>query len=199
MPNPYDVVRQFEQAVADYTGSPCAVSVESCTAALFLCCKYLNVQSEVTIPSRTYVSVPCSIIHAGGRVKFEDIEWKGIYQLKPLPIYDAAKRFTTNMYIPGSFMCLSFHSKKHLKIGRGGMILTDNKNAVEWFKMARFDGRHEVPLTQDHFTMVGWNMYMTPEQAARGLVLLSMLPKHNEDQDENPPYPDLSKYEIFRT
>ena len=82
-----------------------------------LCCEYLNVK-EVTIPARTYLSVPQSIIHAGGRVKFKDYRWKGIYQLEPYPIWDAAKRFTSNMYIPDTYMCLSFHIKKHLKIGK---------------------------------------------------------------------------------
>ena len=76
--------------------------------------------------------MPQSIIHAGGIVKFRDYHWKGVYQLEPYPIWDAAKRFTSNMYIPGALMCLSFHIKKHLKIGKGGMILCDNKEATEW-------------------------------------------------------------------
>ena len=105
----------FEETVADYCGSKYAVSTDNCTDALLLCCEYLNVK-DVTIPARTYLSVPQSIMHAGGTPKFKDYRWQGIYQLEPYPIWDAAKRFTSNMYIPGSFMCLSFHIKKHLKI-----------------------------------------------------------------------------------
>ena len=130
--NPYKIVKMFEETVADYCGSLYAVSTDNCTDALLLCCEYLNVE-EVMIPARTYLSVPQSIIHAGGVVKFEDINWKGVYQLKPYPIYDAAKRFTSGMYLPGSYMCLSFHIKKHLKIGKGGMILTDDFEAYQWF------------------------------------------------------------------
>jgi dTDP-4-amino-4,6-dideoxygalactose transaminase len=63
--NPFKVVRMFEEEVAHYTGAPYAVSVDSCTSALMLVCKYLEVK-EVTIPSKTYLSVPQSIIHAGG-------------------------------------------------------------------------------------------------------------------------------------
>ena len=55
--NPYDIVKMFEEEVAKYTGSKFAVSVDSCTNAIFLCCKYLSVE-EVTIPSKTYLSVP---------------------------------------------------------------------------------------------------------------------------------------------
>jgi dTDP-4-amino-4,6-dideoxygalactose transaminase len=196
--HPFDTVRNFEKDLAEYSGSKYAVAVESCTAALLLSCAYLKVKN-VTIPNRTYPSVPCSIIHAGGRVQFEDIEWKGIYQLKPYPIYDGAKRFHKGMYISGSFHCLSFHAKKILPIGRGGAILTDDPAAYEWFKIASFDGRHPgIPLSQDRFEVLGWNCYMPPEQAARGHLLLSMIKDYNEDQIEDPPYPDLSKFEIFQ-
>ena len=78
--NPYNIVRMFEEEIARYTGSPYAVSVDSCTNATFLCCKYLNVK-EVIMPKRTYLSIPMSVIHAGGTVKFKDIEWSGIYRL----------------------------------------------------------------------------------------------------------------------
>lgn len=32
-----------------------------------------------------------------------------------------------NSYIPNTYMCLSFQFQKHLSLGRGGMILLDNK------------------------------------------------------------------------
>lgn len=193
--NPFKVVQMFEESIAEYTGSPYAVAVDSCTNALFLCCKYLEV-SEVVIPARTYLSVPQSILHAGGKVRFKDIEWKGIYQLEPYPIYDAAKRFTRLMYLSGTFMCLSFHIKKHLKIGKGGMILTDDIDAVKWFKKARYEGRSEVFYLEDDITSLGWNMYLTPEQAARGLWLLQNMPEHNEDLTEG--YKDLREFTLFK-
>jgi len=177
--DPYTVVRDFEKAVAEYAGSKYAVAVDSCTSALFLSCKYLGVK-EVTIPCRTYVSVPCAIIHAGAKVRFEDIAWDGIYQLKPYPIYDGACEFCRGMY-RGGFHCLSFSSNKPVNIGKGGMILTDDAQAVEWFRLARYCGRHEMPHQQDTFAMVGWNLYMTPEQAARGIHLMC----HVKDQNPN--------------
>lgn len=196
--NAFEVVRQFERRIAEYAGSKYAVAVDSCTNALFLSCMYLNVKGhEITLPKRTYVSVPQSVIHAGGKVKFKDINWKGTYKLSPFPIVDGAKRFTKGMYEKDTLHCLSFHMKKILDIGRGGAILTDDEEAVEWLKQARFDGRHEVPLHHDEFKILGWNMYMTPEQAGRGLWKMMGLPKHNKDQKETPSYPDLSKYTIF--
>ena len=165
-----DPIRKFERTIADHCGSPYAVAVESCTAALLLCCLYLKVE-EVTIPKKTYFSVPMSIIHAGGKVKYKDFQWIGAYYLYPYPIVDSAMRFRRNLYSPGNFHCLSFHYAKHLPIGRGGMILTDNRKAAEWFRRMRNDGRGEVPKEREIITLCGFNFYMTAEQAARGLEL----------------------------
>ena len=97
--DPWDVVDLFEKKVATYAGSKYGVAVDNCTDALFLCLKYLGAKGEITLPKRTYVSVPCSVIHAGCQVKFEDIEWSGQYQLAPYPVYDAATRMRKGMYI----------------------------------------------------------------------------------------------------
>ena len=194
MNNPYEIVDQFERKMANFVGSKYAVAVDNCTNALFLCCKYLNVD-EVTIPCETYVSVPCSIIHAGGKVNFEKIVWTKEYQLKPYPIYDSACLLSKNMYQSDTYKCISFSANTPLAIGKGGMIFTDNIEAVKWFKLARYEGRSEIPLLNDEFHMLGWNMYMTPEQAARGLVLMEYL---KDENFKTPTYPDLSQYEIYR-
>lgn len=197
--NPYRIVQMFEEEVAQYTSAPYAVSIDSCTNALFLCCKYLGV-IEAILPKKTYLSVPQSVIHAGGEVVFEDREWSGIYQIKPYPIWDSAKRLTSDMYLPGQYMCLSFHIKKHLGLGKGGMILTDNEDAVRWFKKARYEGRSEKNYMEDDIDMLGWNMYMTPQQAAAGLARLQNYPEHMPDLDENKGngYRDLTELTVFK-
>jgi len=199
--NPFKIVQMFEEEVAYYAGAPYAISIDSCTNALFLICKYLNVK-EVTIPSQTYLSVPMSIIQAGGDVIFDKSpktnHWEGIYQLKPYPIYDAAKRFTSKMYTPGSYMALSFHIKKSLGIGKGGMILTDNKKAVDWFKKARYEGRSEKYYKEDFVEQMGWNMYMTPQEAAHGLALMQNYPENAPDIKEINGYRDLTEFPVFK-
>jgi len=199
MENEYEIVRAFEEKVAEYAGSKYAIAVSSCTNALFLCCLYKKVR-WVHIPKHTYPGVACSIIHAGGKVSFHNEAWSGIYQLRPYEIYDSALRFERGMYIKDSLYCLSFHIKKHLPIGRGGMILTDSREAYIYFKAARFDGRNEVPLSEDKISMLGWNMYMTPPQAAKGLMLFNSL-KRKKLKDlpvDDQGYPDLSKIEVYR-
>lgn len=199
MYNPFSVVDEFERMIASWAGSKYAVAVESGTAALFLSCVYKKV-GEVTIPARTYPSVPCSIIHAGGKVKFEDKPWEGMYELAPYGIWDSALRFRKDMY-QGGLHCLSFHMKKLLPIGRGGMILTDDKEAYNWLKRARFDGRREVPLEDDNFDMLGWNMYMEAEQAIRGIRLFATMEQRGSDDlpVEKQGYPDLRRYSVYQT
>tara|TARA_Y100000356_G_C11245762_1_gene283829 strand:+ start:810 stop:1454 length:645 start_codon:yes stop_codon:yes gene_type:complete len=196
--SPHEIVKWFEEEVAHYTGARFAVAVDNCTTAIRMCCEYINVK-DVTIPNRTYLSVPQSIIQAGGKVSLEDYDWSGIYQLKPYNIYDAAKRFTSNMYIPNSLMCLSFGIKKNLKLGKGGMILCDDEEAVKALKKLRWSGRTEgVAMDRDEVGTMGDNSYITPEWAARGLMLLSVYPHHHPDQHEEGGYPDLAQYGFMK-
>jgi len=196
--DPWDVVDAFEKTVASYAGSKYGVAVDNCTDAMFLCLKYLKAEGEVTVPRRTYVSVPCTIIHAGCTVKFDDIEWSGAYALDPFPVYDSATRMTKGMYVPGSYYCLSFHRRKHVPIGKGGMILTDDEEAYKWFKSVRYEGRHLDRLYKDdYFENIGWNMYMPPEQAARGLFLFDKIEDVNEDLESSGIHKDLSEFPIY--
>lgn len=199
--NPYQIVKMFEDEISSLTGAKHAVSVDSCTNAIFLICKYLNVK-EVTIPCKTYLSVPQSIIHAGGEVVFDKSHkantWKGLYQLKPYPIYDSAKRLKKNMYIKDSYMAISFHIKKLLPISKGGMILTDDTKAFEWFKKARYEGRSEKKYKEDDIEFLGWNMYMTPQQASHGLALLQNFNINSLDLDEENGYRDLTEFSVFK-
>lgn len=210
MTNPYKVVEEFERTMSTYCGSRYAVAVESGTAAIFLSLQYAkqtfvgNLVKEVEIPKFTYPSVPMSAIHAGYKVKFTDEVWESQYEIAPLKIIDAAlKAVERNIYIEDTFYCLSFHAKKYLAIGRGGMILLDDEKAYNWLKKARFDGRDQVPLEEQKDLILGWNMYMTPEQAARGLMLFQSLTYQGAKpvQDlkfEDQGYLDCSQYDIFK-
>jgi len=201
----YKITEDFEKALSDYTGAPYVITVDNASNALFLALKYEKIEGkEITIPSRTYPSVPCEIIHAGGRVNFKKTKGKtikGAYQLEPTNVWDSALRFTNDMYIPGSHMCISFTGPyKHFKLSKGGAILTDNEEAYFWFKRARYSGRRECSYHEDHFDMLGWNFYMMPELAARGLLMINQFYKDGKplsNEDLELPYPDLSKFTIY--
>jgi len=202
----YKITEDFEKELSDYTGAPYVITVDNQSNALFLSLMYEKISGvEIEIPSRTYPSVPCEIIHAGGKVRFKQVKGKtlkGSYQLSPTKVWDSALTFTYNMYKPNTHMCISFTGPyKHFKLSKGGAILTDNYDAHLWFKRARYSGRRECSYHDDHFDMLGWNFYMMPELAARGVLLMKQFynidgsPKYNEDLEL--PYPDLSKFEIY--
>jgi dTDP-4-amino-4,6-dideoxygalactose transaminase len=218
MKNVYDITNEFEQALARYTGAKYVVTLDNMSNALFLALYYEHyvnksiTSDSIIIPKRTYPSVPCEIIHAGLKVEFTEnygcLDMKngtltGAYELGNSNVYDSALRFTTNMYLKGTYMCISFTGPyKHFKLSKGGAILTDSHKAYLWFKRARYSGRRECSYHDDNLDMLGWNFYMMPELAARGLLLMGQFydlqgqPKHNEDLTL--PYPDLSKFLVYQ-
>ena len=209
----HKITQLFEEEISKYTGAKYVVALDNMSNALFLSLYYENkvknnTSEIISIPCRTYPSVPCEIIHAGLKVNFYEVNGdtiKGAYQLEGSKVWDSALRFTSNMYLPNTHMCLSFTGPyKHLKLGKGGAILTDDYEAYKWFKKARFSGRDECSYHIDDFDsnpVIGWNFYMMPEIATRGVLLMSGfykvgLPKQNEDIEL--PYPDLSKFKIWK-
>lgn len=206
----HKITEDFEKWLSDYTSAPYVITVDNASNALFLALYYENVVKNrtdkfITIPARTYPSVPCEIIHAGLKVNFEAVSGKtikGAYQLKGSNVWDSALSFTADMYKKGTHMCVSFTGPyKHFKLSKGGAILTDDYEAMMWFKRARFSGRRECSYHDDHFDMLGWNFYMMPELAARGILLIQQFyspdgtKKVNSDLELS--YPDLSKYKIY--
>ena len=211
MKNVYDITNEFEKRLADYTGAPYVITVDNQSNALFLSLYYENnikksiISEYISIPCRTYPSVPCEIIHAGLKVKFKPVKGKtikGSYNLEGSNIWDSALSFTSKMHKPGTHMCISFTGPyKHFKLSKGGAILTDDEEAYMWFKRARYSGRRECSYHEDNLDMLGWNFYMMPELAARGLLLMNQfytstgVPKINEDIELS--YPNLSKFPIY--
>ena len=207
----YKITEEFESELARYTGARYAVTVDNMSNALFLALYYeknvaKNIETDtITIPNRTYPSVPCEIIHAGLKVNWKIIKGNtltGAYKLEGSRVWDSALRFTHNMYKSKTHMCISFTGPyKHFKLSKGGAILTDDHEAYLWFKRARFSGRRECSYEDDNFDMLGWNFYMMPELAARGLLLMKQFyniddtAKQNKDITHT--YPDLSKFEIY--
>jgi hypothetical protein len=128
----HKITEDFEKALCDYTGAPHAIALDNMSNALFLALYYeKNVKKTLTgdtvdCPSKTYPSVPCEIIHAGLKVNFTPVEGKtikGAYTLSPSNVIDSALRFTSDMYVSGTHMCLSFTGPyKTLKLSKGGAI-----------------------------------------------------------------------------
>lgn len=195
----YNVVGEFERAVALYCGAPYCVSTNSGTMAIMLAIAYWtrgDIHPFIGCVKRTYASAPMAIINLGGYVEWRDEDWMGAYQFTPLPVWDSARRFTSGMYRAGQFQCVSFQTSKILGLEQGGAILHDNAEADTWLRRARFDGRlnAEEKLPQ----MIGWHGYLSPSTAALGLQRLACLPRDNPDQAGADDFPDLSQLPCFR-
>ena len=167
----FETVKIFEDKISDFFGAPYGVAVDSCTHGIELCLRYLPNYS-IDVPKRTYISIPFLAKKLNLKLDWKDENWKDYYYLTS-NVIDAAVLWKKNSYIPNTFMCISFQFRKHLSLGRGGMILTDNKKAAFELKKMSYDGRLPDTLwrEQDIDTM-GYHYYMTPETAQLGLEKL---------------------------
>ena len=191
-------VNDFENMIAGFFGAPHAVAVDCCTHAIELCLRY-NHTAEMTIPTRTYISIPFLAIKLGIKWTWEEEEWADYYYLGGTNIIDAAVLWKRNSYIRGTFMCLSFQFQKHLNLGRGGMILTDDKKAKDELQKMSYDGRlPDIPWREQNINSVGYHYYMTPETAANGLEKLPDAIKIQPKQWSLLDWPDLRTLEIFK-
>jgi hypothetical protein len=191
-------VENFERAIASFYGSKYAIAVDCCTHAIELCLRYKEVK-HFTVPKRTYISIPFLGPKLGINFEWRDENWVDYYFLGGTNIVDAAVLWRKNSYIPETLTCVSFQFRKHLSLGRGGIILTDDKNSAEILKKMSYDGRiPNASWREQDISTVGYHYYMTPETARLGLEKLpeaiSTPPKKWVVND----WPDLSKMEVFK-
>jgi dTDP-4-amino-4,6-dideoxygalactose transaminase len=193
----FQVVEQFEKELADFTGAPYAITTNTGTSAIFLSLLWWKEKygpKTIRCPAKTFISVPMAVKQAGHGLELTDTVWRGEYILHPTGVIDAALRFRKAMYW-GGLQCLSFHARKILNIGEGGAVLTYDKDAADWIKAARYSGRKPPDYRPENVTMMGYQMYLTPEKAARGLHLMEYIGDGEDDQVME--YPDLRACEVF--
>ena len=197
MPN-HETVTSFENEIAKFYGAPYAVAVDSCTHAIELCLRYKEVK-KFTVPPNTYPSIPNLAKKIGIEFEWEEQDWKDYYYLGGTNIIDSAVLWKENSYIPNTFMCLSFQFQKHLSLGRGGMILTDNKKARDELKKMSYDGREsDIPWQGQNITTIGYHYYMTPETAEEGLRKLPEAIKTEPKKWNVSEWPDLRNMDVFK-
>ena len=194
----FGVIKKFEDAVAKFYGSQYAVAVDSCTHSIELCLRYNKVK-KIVIPNRTYLSIAFLAQKIGIDLEWKDENWVNFYYFEGTNIIDAAVLWERHSYISGTLMCLSFQYQKHLSLGRGGMILTDNKKERDDLKRMSYDGRDpDIPWRDQNIRMVGYHYYMTPETAQLGLDKLPEAIKTEPKEWVIQDWPDLQKMDIFK-
>ena len=194
----FEYVTEFEFRIAEFFGAPYAVATDSCTHALELCLRHTE-KNEITIPTRTYVSVPMTCMKLGLDWRWRIEDWSDYYYLGYTNIIDAAVLWGENTYVPETYMCLSFQFKKHLNLGRGGMILLQHKSDYDDLKKMSYDGRDlSRPWVEQDIDTIGYHYYMTPEVAKTGIELLNERKKTPGKKWSHEDYPDLSKMSVFK-
>jgi dTDP-4-amino-4,6-dideoxygalactose transaminase len=193
----FDIVNKFESEVANFFGSPYAIAVDSCTHGIELSLRYCNVKS-INVPKHTYISIPFLSKKLNLGLDWRNQNWKDFYYLSN-SVIDAAVLWKPNSYIPKTFMSISFQYQKHLSLGRGGIILTDNEEASIQLKKMSYDGRlPNIPWREQNIDTMGYHYYMTPETAQMGLDKLPQAIIKEPRQWEVSDWPDLSQMEIFK-
>lgn len=193
----FNVIEDFEKELAIFFGAPYAVAVDCCTHGVELCLRYTKANS-ITVPKRTYLSIPFLASKLGIELIWKDENWQDYYYVTD-NIVDAAVLWKKNSYIPGTFMNISFQFRKHLSLGRGGVILTDNKEAALELKKLSYDGRLPNILWRNQdIDMVGYHYYMTPETAQLGLDKLPIAINTEPEKWTVNDWPDLTEMKIFK-
>ena len=191
-------VEKFEEEIARFYGAPIGIAVDCCTHAIELCLRYLK-PKRISIPTRTYLSVAFLGKKIGIEWDWKDEKWNDYYYIGGTNIIDAAVLWKKNSYIKNTFMCLSFQFQKHLNLGRGGMILTDNIIAGKILKTMSYDGRDpNIPWREQNIKNYGYHYYMTPEKAQLGLEKLKDAISRKPRKWRLEDWPDLREMEIFK-
>ena len=193
----FGMVGAFEKQVAEFYGADYGVAVDCCTHGLELALRYTNAK-EILIPYHTYLSVPMLADKLNIKRTFIHDEWKDFYYITD-NIIDSAVYWKKNSYIKGTFMVLSFQFQKHLSLGRGGMILTDNRIASHELRCMAYDGRDNStgPWAKQEIETIGYHYYMTPEVAQKGLHSINdavAKPPRNWTYKDSP---NLTKFKVF--
>jgi dTDP-4-amino-4,6-dideoxygalactose transaminase len=192
----FESITNFEKEIAKFFGSPFAIAVDSCTHGIELALRYTG-EKEILVPKRTYLSIPFLANKMGLDLFWKDEQWVDYYYLTH-NIIDAAVLWKKDSYIPGTFMGLSFQFQKHLSLGRGGMLLTDNEEAAIQIKKMSYDGRlPNIPWRDQNIDTYGYHYYMTPETAENGLNKLSNAIETEPKQWVVTDWPDLTEMKIF--
>jgi len=193
----FNIVTNFENEISNFFGSTYAISIDSCTHGIELCLRYTN-SKRIIVPKRTYLSVPFLSFKLNIDLEWKDENWMNYYYLTD-NIIDAAVLWKKNSYIPNTFMCVSFQYQKHLSLGRGGIILTDNKEAAIELKKMSYDGRLPgIPWREQNISSIGYHYYMTPETAKMGLDKLPKAILDSPRQWVVTDWPDLTQMDIFK-
>jgi hypothetical protein len=200
--NPNDAITEFETELAKFTGATGVIATDSCSQAIELGLRYAKPKMYATIPPQVHFTVPMILKRLGIEYMVSEDNWEKEFRICGSNVYVAANTLEKDMFHlenpnQRKIVCLSFGPESPMRLGGGGAILTNDKKAYEWLKLAANNGRDatiDYWEDQKEFT-VGYDYGMRPADAIAGLEKLANNEINNLDYGyEN--YPDISELKI---
>ena len=191
-------VQELEEKWAKFTGAKYAVATNSCTSALDVACRIIELPNPVKVSAFTFVSSALAPLNAGYDVEFVDIDdslctpkadiqvmYAGNQSGEGI-IYDMAH--SGGVEHKGIISCWSFHAVKNLPAGDGGMLTMNSKTLYEKAKAIAWCGidkstyqRSGKKYNWDYdIAEVGLKAHMNDITAVIALEKLKSLEKENK-------------------
>jgi dTDP-4-amino-4,6-dideoxygalactose transaminase len=139
-------VAELERRLADYTGAAHVVGVNSGTDALILLLRAAGLRpgDGVLVPAFTFVATATSVVHAGGRPQFVDID-RDTYQMSPSAADDAVTAHTRAVLPVHLFDRMAdMAAFRALADLRDLILVEDSAEAIGMRRNGHHAGRHGV-------------------------------------------------------
>ena len=167
------IVEKFEQKFLDYVGAKYACSVNSATNAIFLL--FLNKNTTVNVPSLIPPVVLNALITSGNKINFtDDVNWIGdsyiLHHFEDYKIIDSAQKVERDQFKKeandNDIMFFSFYPTKPVGSSDGGIIVSNDKDKIDYLKTLSFNGMSFAEINWDRkIIMPGYKFYLNSIQA----------------------------------
>jgi len=176
------VVEELEKEFAKYVGAKYACTLSSATNAIFLILE--GKQASITIPSVLPPVVYNAAHHAGANINYVDnTDWVGssytLHDFGDYKVIDSAQRVDRDQFKEANeqdLMLFSFYPTKPVGGMDGGIIVSNDKDKIDYFKQRSLNGMTFAENNWDRKQVsIGWKMYMNSTQAYIALQNLRSL------------------------
>jgi dTDP-4-amino-4,6-dideoxygalactose transaminase len=171
-----NIVSDFENDIASFVGAKYGCGFSSATNAIFLA--LLEKDTTIEVPSILPPVVCNAIKTSGNNLAFrDDIKWVGdsyvLHDFKDYKIIDSAQKIVKNQFIseanPQDLMIFSFYPTKPIGSFDGGIIVSNDKDKIDFFKMMVMNGCVFDKQSWKRKTVrPGFKMYLNAIQAYIG-------------------------------
>ena len=182
------IVDEFVEEFCSYIGATYGCALNSATNAIFLAFERESPQ-EVTIPSVLPPVVYNALHHAGSTIKFkDDTAWVGgsyvLHDFGDYKVIDSAQKVESGQFkreaADDDLMIFSFYPTKPVGGMDGGIIVSNNKEKIDYFKQRSLNGMSFAENNWERKQIsMGWKMYMNSCQAFFALQNLKLVSKKN--------------------